>query len=127
MVVRGAISTETYLNTKKTSQIIGKELNANYLFRGSFSVADNNFTMVVQLIDAETDQVIGGKTIGGEMHIKELYLSQNIMAQSIADNLQAKLSPSEKAKIKNGPPKIRKPINISSKDFITAISTIVLS
>jgi len=99
--VRSRTSVMQYKNTEKTSPIIGKELNVNYLLEGSTQRYENQVRIRVQLIHASTDAHIWGNVFVGEW--KDIFDIQINMAKQVAYELKTVLSPDEIRKIEKNP------------------------
>jgi TolB-like protein/Flp pilus assembly protein TadD len=80
---------------------IGKTLGVSTILEGSVRRAGNRVRVNVQLIDANTDQHIWANDY--DRDLTDVFAIQTDLAQNIANELQAKLSPSEKAQIENKP------------------------
>jgi TolB-like protein len=65
--VRSRISTEQYRKLMKTPEIIGKEMNVNYLIDGSIAREGINLKIWVNLINVKTN-----KSIWSHDYLKEL-------------------------------------------------------
>jgi TolB-like protein/Tfp pilus assembly protein PilF len=95
-------SVEQYRGTKKTTQTIGQELGVAYLLEGSFQKSGDNVRLIVQLI----------KTSNKESHAwaneydrnwKDIFFVQSEVAQTIAKELHAIITPEEKQLIEKIP------------------------
>jgi TolB-like protein/class 3 adenylate cyclase/Tfp pilus assembly protein PilF len=76
---------------------IGKQLAVAYLLEGSVQRAGNKVRVNAQLIDARTDTHQWAENY--DRPLDDVFAIQSEIAKKIADQLQAKLSPSEKAAI----------------------------
>ncbi|MEO5856857.1 MAG: tetratricopeptide repeat protein, partial [Chthoniobacterales bacterium] len=76
---------------------IGQELGVAHLLEGSVQRAGNRVRINAQLIDARTDAHLWAQTYDREL--ADVFAIQSEIAKAIADQLQAKLSPGEKAAI----------------------------
>ena len=99
--VRPRTSSYQYRDTKKSTAIIGKELNVNYLVVGSVGREGNNLKISVQLIDSKADKQMWSNDFPGEMN--HLFSLQNEIAKEIASELKAELTPEEIKKIEKKP------------------------
>jgi TolB-like protein len=99
--VRSRTSSDQYRDTKKSSTIIGNELNANYLVEGSVGNEGNNLKIWVQLIDSKADKHVWSNDYTREM--KQIFSLQSEIAKDIANQLKAILSPEEIEKIEKKP------------------------
>lgn len=80
---------------------IGKALGVATILEGSVRRAGNRVRVNVQLIDANTDQHLWANDY--DRDLTDVFAIQTDLAQKIAGELQAKLSPTEKAQIENKP------------------------
>ena len=80
---------------------IGKALGVSTILEGSVRRSGNRVRVNVQLIDATTDEHLWANDY--ERDLTDVFAIQTDLAQKIANELQAKLSPTEKARIENKP------------------------
>jgi TolB-like protein/Tfp pilus assembly protein PilF len=80
---------------------IGKALSVANILEGSVRRAGNKVRVNVQLIDASNDKHIWAEDYDGDL--TDVFKIQTDLAQKIASELRAKLSPSEKAQIERKP------------------------
>jgi TolB-like protein/class 3 adenylate cyclase len=80
---------------------IGEQLGVAHLVEGSVQRAANKIRVNAQLIDARTDAHLWAQTY--DRDLADVFAIQSEIAKAIADQLQAKLSPSEKAAIEKPP------------------------
>ena len=99
--VRPRTSSYQYRDTKKSTAIIGKELNVNYLVQGSVGREGNNLKISVQLIDSKADKQMWSNDYTSEMN--QLFSLQSEIAKKIASELKAELTPEEIKKIEKKP------------------------
>jgi TolB-like protein/Flp pilus assembly protein TadD len=97
LTVISRTSVMPYKNTLKTLREIGKELNVAAILEGSIRRDRNRVRIVGQLINARNDQHIWAETYDRE--ITDIFAIQSEVAQKIASELRAKLSPEEKQRI----------------------------
>jgi TolB-like protein/Tfp pilus assembly protein PilF len=76
---------------------IGQQLGVVYLLEGSVQRANSKIRLIAQLIDARTDAHLWAQTY--DRDLEDTFVIQSEIAQSIADQLQARLSPNEKKAI----------------------------
>ncbi len=76
---------------------IGLELGVAYLLEGSVQRAGPKMRLIAQLIDARNDTHLWAQTY--DRDLADIFAIQSEIAQSIADQLQARLSPNEKKAI----------------------------
>ncbi len=94
-------STIQYKDTKKTMKEIGEELGVSALVEGSVRKVGNQLRVIVQLINAKTDNHIWAKTYDRE--VKDVFAIQSEIAQQIASELDNKLTEEEKERIEQKP------------------------
>jgi TolB-like protein/class 3 adenylate cyclase len=82
---------------------IGQELGVAHLLEGSVQRSANRVRVNAQLIDARTDAHLWAQTYDREL--ADVFAIQSEIAKAIADQLQARLSPTEKAAIEERPTK----------------------
>ena len=82
---------------------IGKQLGIAHLLEGSVQRAANRIRVNAQLIDARTDAHLWGQTYDADL--ADIFAIQSKIAETIVDQLRAKLSPAEKAAIEKPPTK----------------------
>ncbi len=80
---------------------IGQQLGVAHLLEGSVQRAANRVRVNAQLIDARTDGHLWAQTY--DRDLADVFAIQSEIAKTIADQLQAKLSPSEKSAIERPP------------------------
>src|SRR5438128_2576459 len=80
---------------------IGRELGVAHLLEGSVQRAKNRVRVNAQLIDARNDAHLWAQTY--DRDLADVFAIQSEIAKAIADQLQAKLSPSEKSAIEQRP------------------------
>jgi TolB-like protein/Tfp pilus assembly protein PilF len=87
----------------KTNNVreIGKALGVSAILEGSVRRSANRIRVNVQLIDATTDEHIWASDYDREL--TDVFAIQSDLAQKIAGELQAKLSPNEKAQMTRKP------------------------
>jgi TolB-like protein/Tfp pilus assembly protein PilF len=80
---------------------IGQALGVAHLLEGSVQRAGNRVRVNAQLIDARNDAHLWAQTY--DRDLADVFAIQSEIAKAIADQLQAKLSPSEKTAIEQQP------------------------
>src|SRR5438874_3888627 len=80
---------------------IGEELGVAHVVEGSVQRAANKIRVNAQLIDARNDAHLWAQTY--DRDLADVFAIQSEIAKAIADQLQAKLSPNEKASIEKRP------------------------
>jgi TolB-like protein/Flp pilus assembly protein TadD len=86
-------STAKYKSRPENLRQVGLELGVAKLLEGSVQKAGDRIRVIVQLIDAGSDNHVWSETYDREL--KDVFGVQSEIAQSIATALKAKLSPSE--------------------------------
>ena len=80
---------------------IGKQLGVAHLLEGSVQRAANRVRVNAQLINAQTDAHLWAETY--DRDLADVFAIQSEIARTIANQLRAKLSPTEKAEIDQKP------------------------
>ena len=86
-------STAKYKSKPESLRQVGLELGVANLLEGSVQKAGDRVRVIVQLIDAGSDNHVWSETYDREL--KDVFGVQSEIAQSIATAMKAKLSPSE--------------------------------
>src|SRR5437667_2446783 len=87
--------------TARNLRVIGQQLGVAHVVEGSVQRSSNRVRVNAQLVDARTDRHLWGQTYDREL--ADVFAIQSEIAKTIADQLQAKLSPSEKNAIERPP------------------------
>jgi serine/threonine-protein kinase len=85
----------------RNAHAIGQALGVAHLLEGSVQRAGGKVRINAQLIDARNDTHLWAQTY--DRDLADVFAIQSEIAKTIADQLQAKLSPSEKAEIERPP------------------------
>src|SRR5437870_10572778 len=80
---------------------IGQQLGVAHVLEGSVQRTGNRVRVMAQLIDARTDAHLWAQTY--DRDLADVFAIQSEIAKTIADQLQARLSPAEKAAIEQRP------------------------
>jgi serine/threonine protein kinase/Tfp pilus assembly protein PilF len=80
---------------------IGQQLGVAFVVEGSVQRADNRVRVNAQLVDTRSDRHIWAQTY--DCDLADLFTIQSQIAKTIADQLKAKLSPSERNAIEHPP------------------------
>ncbi|MEO7723745.1 MAG: hypothetical protein ABIU29_03520 [Chthoniobacterales bacterium] len=80
---------------------IGEELNVAHLLEGNVQRAPNRIRVNAQLIDARNNAHLWGQTYDREL--SDIFAIQSEIAKAIAEQLHARLSPTEKSAIERPP------------------------
>lgn len=106
-------SVEQYRNSSKSLPEIAIEMGVNYIVEGSGQKYGNTFKLNVQLIEAGTDDQLWGESYENEIKKPEdIFKIQSQIAQSIATELEAIITPEEKQLIEKLPT-----TNLNAYDF----------
>jgi TolB-like protein len=99
--VMSRTSVEQYRGTVKTTRQIGKELDVEYLLEGSFQKYGDNTKLIVQLIKAGEESHVWGNEYNSKW--SDVFSLQSEVAQKIARELDAVITPEEKQIIERTP------------------------
>jgi TolB-like protein/Flp pilus assembly protein TadD len=95
-------SVEQYRNNAARSvREVGRELGVAYVLEGTVQRAPSRVRVNAKLIDARTDSQIWAESY--DRDVADLFVLQSDLAQAIVNQLQAKLSPQQKAEIEETP------------------------
>jgi len=86
---------------KRNLREIASELGVAHVLEGSVQRAGNRVRLRAQLIDARTDVHLWAEKF--DRPLDDVFAIQSEIAKAVADQLQAKLSPAEKAAIEQAP------------------------
>jgi TolB-like protein len=92
-----------YRDTTKNMRQIGEELGVVYLLEGRVQRAGDRLHIVIQLIDAASDEHVWQDTYDRELTAENIFALQAEMATSIATELHQTLSPEMTAKLNERP------------------------
>ena len=98
---------------------IGQQLGVAHVVEGSVQRAGNRVRVNAQLVDARTDRHLWGQTY--DRDLADVFAIQSEIAKTIADQLQAKLSPDEKSAIERPPTS-----DLTAFDLYTRAKNIIL-
>ena len=98
-------SVEQYRDTvRPTMPEIAKKLNVNYIVEGSGQKYGNSYRLRVQLIEARSDKHLWAGSYEREIRgTKDIYNTQSLIAQSIAEKLKATITPEEELYFRKTP------------------------
>src|SRR5262252_5672498 len=99
---------------------IGQQLGVAHLLEGSVQRAANKIRVNAQLIDARTDAHLWAQTY--DRDLADVFAIQSEIAKAIAEQLQAKLSPNERAAIEKPPT-----TDLAAFDLYTRAKSLLLS
>src|SRR5947199_4359379 len=101
-------------------RVIGRQLGVAHVVEGSVQRAGNRVRVNAQLVDARTDRHLWGQTY--DRDLADVFAIQSEIAKTIADQLQAKLSPREENAIERPPTS-----DISAFDLYARAKNILLT
>ena len=108
--VPGRTSIEQYRDNPKSIPEVAEELNVDYVLEGSGHRDGNNVRLFVQLLDGRKDQHLWSKTYDAD--IEEIFAMQSEIAQLVASEIEAIITPDEKTLIEKVPT-----TNLTAYDF----------
>jgi adenylate cyclase len=107
-------------DVKRDIRQIANALGVANILEGTVRRAANRVRITIELVDARTDQTLWSESY--DRDLTDIFAIQSEVAQRIASRLTATLSPEEKKKSKQSPPRIWKrmtvicgPMNYSPK------------
>jgi TolB-like protein/Tfp pilus assembly protein PilF len=105
---------------KQNAREIGAALRVSHVLEGSVRRDGARIHLNAQLIDTRTDTHIWAEEY--DRDLSDMFAIQSEIAKTVADQLQAKLSPSEKAAIKQTPTS-----NVAAFDLYSRAKTLIFS
>src|SRR5262249_35882890 len=87
--------------TARNLREIGQQLGVAHVVEGSVQRSGNRVRVNAQLVDVRTDRHLWGQTY--DRDLADVFAIQSEIAKSIADEVEAKLSPAEKDAIERAP------------------------
>jgi len=90
-------SVEQYRVSAKSAHDIARELDVSTLLEGSIQRNNNKVRIDVRLVDGVTEEQVWAKSYDREL--KDVFAIQTEIAQQVASELNAKLSPDEKSRL----------------------------
>jgi serine/threonine protein kinase/tetratricopeptide (TPR) repeat protein len=106
--------------TARNLRQIGQQLGVAHVVEGSVQRAGNRVRVNAQLVDARTDRHLWAQTY--DRDLADVFVVQSEIAKTIADQLQAKLLPSEESAIEHPPTS-----DVSAFDLYTRAKNILLA
>ncbi len=103
-------SVEQYRKTDKTASVIGKNLDVAYLLEGSFQKDGDKARLIVKLIKTSNENQVWSNEYDREW--KDIFAVQSEVAQTIARELHAVITPEEQQLIRKLPT-----VNLTAYDF----------
>ena len=95
---------------------IAQQLGVANVVEGSVQRSGNRVRVNAQLVDARTDAHLWAQTY--DRDLADVFAIQSEIAQKIANQLQAKLSPAEKSQMARKPTEMARPISLSYRQII---------
>ena len=93
--VTSRTSVKEYRDTEKSIPEIATELGVETVLEGGVQRSGNQVRINVQLIDPATDEHLWAETYDAELTAENVFAIQSQIARSVADALEAELSPDE--------------------------------
>ena len=94
-------SVEQYRNNPKPTPVVAEEMDVSYILEGSGHRDKDNVRLYVQLLDGRKDQHLWSKSY--EADIEDIFSMQSEIAQLIAKEVEAIITPQEKQLIEKIP------------------------
>ncbi len=107
-------------DTPRNLREIGQQLGVAHILEGGVQRSEKKVRVNAQLIDSRTDAHLWAQTY--DRDLADIFAIQSEIAKAIADQLQAKLSPNEKATIEKPPT-----TDLAAFDLYTRAKTLFLS
>ncbi len=101
--VVGRTSVEQYRNAPKPIPIIAEEMNVSYILEGSGQKDGNKVRLTLQLIDGINDQHLWSSPYIREIEIGQIFDLQSEIAELVAGEIKAVITPEEKQLIEKIP------------------------
>jgi TolB-like protein/Tfp pilus assembly protein PilF len=103
-------SVEQYRDNPRSTPIVAEEMDVSYVLEGSGHRDEDNVRLFIQLLDGKKDQHLWSKSYNA--NIEEIFSVQSEIAQLVAEEIKAVITPAEKDLIE----KIPTP-NLTAYDF----------
>jgi TolB-like protein/AraC-like DNA-binding protein/Tfp pilus assembly protein PilF len=103
-------SVEQYRESYKTSKVIGQEQNVAYILEGSFQKENNEVRLILQLIKTRDENHVWSNIYDRQW--KDIFIVQSEVAETVARQLQAVITPQEQQLIRKTPT-----TNLTAYDF----------
>ena len=97
LMVISRTSVMRYKKTEMSLKDIAEELNVANILEGSIQRTDDEIRIVVQLIDAQTDQHLWSETYDNKM--EDIFIIQTDIASKVADGMKSEITKEEKQQI----------------------------
>ncbi len=92
-----------YRDAERNMREIGAELGASSILEGGVQQAGDNVRINMQLIDAQTDEHLWAQTYDRELTLENVFAIQSEIAEAIAAQLEATLTPVEVVRVREAP------------------------
>ena len=92
-----------YRDLTRNLREIGRELGAATILEGGIQQVGGNVRINMQLINAETDEHLWAQTFDRALTLENVFAIQSEIAEAIAGQLEATLSPREQSRIRQTP------------------------
>jgi TolB-like protein/tetratricopeptide (TPR) repeat protein len=99
--VPGRTSVEQYRDNPKPIPVVAEEMNVSYILEGSGHRDGDNVRLFVQLLDGRKDQHLWSKSY--DVGIEEIFSMQSEIAQLVAAEIEAIITPEEKQLVEKKP------------------------
>jgi TolB-like protein/Flp pilus assembly protein TadD len=96
-------SVEQYRNQPKSIPRIAEEMNVSYILEGSGQKYGNQLRLTLQLIDARNDRHLWSSPFQREIKSEDIFALQSEVAQLVAKEIKAIITPEEKERIEKIP------------------------
>ncbi len=103
-------SVEQYRESDKTSKVIGQEQNVAYVLEGSFQKENDVVRLILQLIKTRDENHVWANIYDRQW--KDIFTVQSEVAETVATQLQAIITPQEQQLIRKAPT-----TNLTAYDF----------
>ena len=103
-------SVEQYRESDKTAKVIGQEQNVAYVLEGSFQKENNEVRLILQLIKTRDENHVWSNIYDRQW--KDIFSVQSEVAETVASELQAIITPQEQQLIRKTPT-----TNLTAYDF----------
>jgi TolB-like protein/Tfp pilus assembly protein PilF/predicted Ser/Thr protein kinase len=113
-------STEAYQSKPVDVRTVGRQLNVGRVLEGSLQRSADKIRLNVQLIDTRTNSHLWAHSY--DRKLDDVFTVQSEIAKTIAEQLEAKISPNEKKAIERSPT-----TDLTAFDLYTRANTLMLS
>jgi len=96
------LSASDYKNTKKSGDVIGRELGVSYLVQGTIRRAGDRVRITAELVSANNHSHLWGNSYEGDL--RDVFTLQSNVARSIASEIQVRLTPQQEARLSSPQP-----------------------